>query len=196
MKKKYFALVCLLGALLLAGCAGIKETINLSKCDFSYSKINQVNFMNVDLSNGFTLAGMQQMLGAFTGNNKAIPLGFTVHLNVKNPNAETASLEKMAYKVSLDGVEMTEGVTTAPFTVAGKSSAVLSLPVRLDLKQLLSGESRTAVTKVIKNFVGINAEPVNVKVQIKPSFRVGKKGHITFPGYVPVSFQYSGKAAK
>ncbi|MDO4190479.1 MAG: LEA type 2 family protein [Bacteroidales bacterium] len=191
-KKKLFAL-CMLCVVLLASCAGLKETVNLTKCNFSYHKIGQLNFMNVDLSNGFSLASVQQMLSAFSSDTKQVPLGFTVYMKVDNPNTENASLEKLAYKVSLDGVEFTEGVTTAPFTVAGKSSADMALPITIDIKQMLSGESRTVVMKIVKNFVGINAEPVDVKVQLKPSFRVGKKGHLTVPAYIPVTFQYNGK---
>lgn len=193
MKKlSLFIITCAL--VLLSGCS-LLQAFALKDCDYSYDKLTDVSFMNMTTSELLSFSGAAKMASGLLGKTETVPLGFTIHLKVNNPNQRTASMERLYYKVSLDSVEVADGNTTEPFMVAGGTTADLPLRLNLDVKNLLQSDKRAVLTKTIKNFVGVNAEPTNVTVQLKPTINMGGTP-ITSPAYIPIKFQYTGKNGK
>lgn len=119
-------------------------------------------------------------------------MNFTLNLDVKNPNATVAALNGLQYIISIDDVQFTTGQVNQALNIAGGASQTLPLNICVDLATLMSGNSKTAVQNIAKNFIGIGSDKSNVTVQIKPTFMVGGRA-ITSPMYIPVSFTFGGK---
>ena len=190
MKKKLLVTTLALAAV-LSGCTVLKQAIALKDCKYAYSKMSDITFMGISTNQMATFGGAAQLAMGLLGNQPA-PLGFTIHLDVTNPNQTTAAVESMYYKVSLDSIEVADGALDEPFMVPTGGKADLPLKINVDVKNLLQSDKRATMTKVIRNLVGVSNEPTDVTVQLKPTIRVGNS-QVTSPVYIPVKFVYSGK---
>lgn len=191
MKKYLFTLVCGLLALLLPACS-LLQAVALKDCNYTYDKLSDVSLCGYQGKDMVSIGGIAAITKALLGKTETIPLDMTIHMNVENPNQTTAALEQLYYKVALDSVEIAQGNTTQGFTVPGGETAKLPLRISVDLKQSFTGEKRTVLTKALKNMAGINADPTEVTVQIRPTVRLGS-GVVTSPRYIPIRFMYTGK---
>ena len=177
--------------MLLGGCSALQQAIALKDCKYSYNSVTDVTFMGMERQELGTFGGAAKMAKGLLG-KEAAPLGFTIHLNVDNPNQVTASVDSLYYIVSLDSVEVAEGSMPENFRVEPGERADLPLPLVVDVRNIMQSDKRSVMTKAIKNMVGIGSEPVNVLVRIKPTIHVGK-APLTSPVFIPVSFEYTGK---
>ena len=146
----------------------------------------------MNLSNGISPTYVPKLLAVLGGTASSIPMNFTLNLDVKNPNATVAALNGLQYIISIDDVQFTTGQVNQALNIAGGASQTLPLNIGVDLATLMSGNSKTAVQNIAKNFIGIGSDKSNVTVQIKPTFMVGGRA-ITSPMYIPVSFTFGGK---
>ena len=190
MKQKFFVLV-LAVATVFCGCTALKQAIALKDCKYTYSRMTDITFMGMNTNQMATFGGAAQLAMGLLGNTPA-PLGFTIHLDVANPNQTNAAVESLYYKVGLDNIEVADGALEEPFVVPAGGDADLPLKISVDVKNLLQSEKRATMTKVIRNLVGVSNEPTDVIVQLKPTIRVGNST-MTSPVYFPVKFVYSGK---
>jgi len=190
MKQKLSVLL-LVVATVFCGCTVLKQALALKDCKYTYSRMTDVTFMDMTTQELATFAGAAKLAMGLMGNQPA-PLGFTVHLDVENPNQTTAAMESLYYKVSLDSVEVADGASMDPFMVPAGAHADLPLRISTDMKTLLQSDKRATMTKVIRNLVGVSNEPTDVTVQIKPTVRIGNTP-VTSPVYFPIKFVYSGK---
>jgi hypothetical protein len=139
--------------------------------------------------NPLTAAGLLSAVA-----QKTLPLQFTLNLDVKNPNTQTASLSGLQYVLEIDDLEMTRGFVNHAVRVPGNSSAVLPVTMSFDLRSVLSGKSADAVKNLAFNFTGLGDSPSKVTFRLKPSMSIGGQ-IITSPVFIPVSFTY-GKGHK
>lgn len=192
MKKKllHISLIAIT-SIVLAGCS-IMQAVALIDCNYSYGSVSDFSFMGLKGKEMASISGLATIGKALLGKTETAPLGMVVNLVVENPNKQTAAIERIYYKVHLDTVLIADGNTASEFIVAGGTSATLPLPINVDLKTALKGSSRTALVKALKNMVGINADPTEVTVDIKPVVKVGN-GTISTPKYIPIHFTYEGK---
>jgi LEA14-like dessication related protein len=116
-------------------------------------------------------------------------LQFTLNLNVKNPNYQTAILNGLQYALEIDNVEMTTGAIDSKMQIATGQIAELPVNLSFDLKKALSGQSADAVKNMAFNFVGLGDKPSNVTVRLKPTLVIGGQTLVS-PAYIPVSFTY------
>ena len=189
--KKQVLVLALAVATVFCGCTALKQAIALKDCKYTYSRMTDITFMGMNTNQMATFGGAAQLAMGLLGNTPA-PLGFTIHLNVTNPNQTNAAVESMYYKVGLDSIEVADGALEEPFVVPAGGDADLPLKISVDVKNLLQSEKRATMTKVIRNLVGVSNEPTDVIVQLKPTIRVGNST-MTSPVYFPVKFVYSGK---
>jgi len=177
--------------LLLPSCS-LLQAVALKDCDYSYHNISDVRFMDMSTSELKSFSGIAAVTKALLGKTETVPLDFTVHLNVHNPNKTTAALERLYYIVSLDSVEIAAGSTDESLIVVQDATVDMPLKLQVDLKTALKGEQKQVLINAVKNFVGINTEPTEVLVQLRPIIRFGS-GVINSPKYIPVRFTYTGK---
>lgn len=194
MKTRLLAI--LLTTVLFLGCDVAKQQAsgmyNLVKCDYSYNSISNLSISGINASNGLSLLNIPKVTSMLTGNASSIPLDFTLNLNVKNPNQGNAFLNGMDYIISIDDVQFTTGSVNQALNIAGGQTQILPLNIGVDLATLMKGESKSAVTEIVKNFLGIGSKQSKVSVQLRPTFKVGES-KITSPIAIPVSFSFGGK---
>jgi hypothetical protein len=167
-------------------------TYQMTQCKYEYKSISGLNLAGVNLQDVSSLSSLNplsaaNLLAAFASPNGALPLQFTLNLNVSNPGAQTALLNGMAYILEIDGIEMTQGRLSKQIQIASKQKTVLPLQIAFDLKQVLSGKSMEAIKNLAFNFAGIGNGSSNVTIQLKPAFMLGGQS-VSSPNYIPVSF--------
>ncbi|MDR2891044.1 MAG: LEA type 2 family protein [Alistipes sp.] len=164
---------------------------NMVKCDYSFQSLTHIQVAGIDLSRGLSIMDTPKILGLLSGGTSSIPVGLTVNLAVKNPNATEAMLSGMDYTLSIDGIEFTRGAVTQKLSVAPGATGTLPLAMAFDVATLMRGDSRDAVTGVVKNLIGTGGEASTVRLDIRPTFDVA--GHmIASPVPIPVSFTFGG----
>lgn len=193
MKKKVFALLLVVTS--IVGCSSVKDslssTYNLMSCEYDYKSISGLSVSGVDLSNGLSLTAIPKITSILSGSATSIPLNFTLNLDVKNPNQSAAMLNGLQYIISIDDVEFTTGSVNQSLNIAAGQTQTLPLSIGVDIASLMKSNSKSAVTNIVKNFVGIGSEKSNVKLQLKPTFMVGSIP-VTSPVYIPVNFSFGG----
>ena len=190
VKKSVWLLVV---AVVVSACS-LMQAIALKDCRYTYAKMTDVSFLGMTSADMLTLTGPARLAVGLLGKSEA-PLDFTIHLNVYNPNQTTAAMEALYYRVLLDSVQVTEGSMKESFMVVGGATEDLPIKLSVDMKALLHSDNRPVITRAIKNMIGLNADPTNVTVLLKPTVRMGSS-LVTSPVFIPVNFTYTGKKAK
>lgn len=190
VKKSVWLLVV---AVVVSACS-LMQAIALKDCRYTYAKMTDVSFLGMTSADMLTLTGPARLAVGLLGKSDA-PLDFTIHLNVYNPNQTTAAMEALYYRVLLDSVQVTEGSMKESFMVVGGATEDLPIKLSVDMKALLHSDNRPVITRAIKNIIGLNADPTNVTVLLKPTVRMGSS-LVTSPVFIPVNFTYTGKKAK
>jgi LEA14-like dessication related protein len=167
-------------------------TYQMTQCKYEYSSISNLNLAGVNLQNVSSLSSLNplsaaNLLSAFVSPGGALPLHFTLNLNVTNPGVQTALLNGMSYILEIDGIEMTQGTLNTQFQVASGQKTLMPIQMGFDLRQVLSGKSAEAIKNLAFNFAGIGNASSNVTVRLKPTFMVGGQA-LSSPNYIPVSF--------
>lgn len=194
MKLK-FVFVLIISSFILSGCGAVKEiegAYNMTQCKYSYNSISALSLDGMDFSKGVSPLYIPKVVAILSGKSTSIPLNFTLNLNVANPNQTDALLHGLQYIVSIDDVEFTTGRVDQSLSVPSGGMQNLPLTIGVDLASLMKSQSKEAVENIAKNFIGIGSDKSEVKVQLKPSFKVGGQV-ITSPYYIPVSFSFGGK---
>ncbi len=199
MKKLFssFTLHCIvvLAAASLFSCDALKRqavgAYNMTKCDYDFRSLTNLSVAGVDPLN-MTLLDAPKLLGLLSGGATSIPVKATVNLDVHNPNSTEALLNGLDYVLSIDGIDFTAGSVSHQLSVMPGQRGSLPLDVMFDVATFLKGESRDAVTGIVKNLMGMGTEPSKVTLGIRPSFMVaGRK--VTSPIMIPVNFTFGGK---
>ena len=192
MKNKLIATLLLTVLMCLPGCKTLESAYNLTNCNYKYNSISNLRVSGMNLSSGVSIVDATKLLALLNGSTSSIPLDFTLNLDVQNPNASQAAFQAMQYIIQIDDVEFTTGYLNQPFSVNARETKQLPINIGVDVAQLISKNSTTAIINIVKNFVGIGSEKSNVTVQLKPTFNIGGSS-ITSPVYIPVSFTFGGK---
>jgi LEA14-like dessication related protein len=194
MKLKLFTLS--VAMFILTGCDVLKQEAaglyNMTQCKYEYNSISNLSISGMNLSNGMSMLNMPKILALFSGQTSSIPLNFTLNLGVSNPNTSAALMHGLQYIVSIDGIRFTTGSVQQELNVPAGGKQTLPLNIGFDLASMMKGDSKNAVTNIVKNFVGIGSEKSKVSVQIKPTFLIGGQ-RIAAPMYIPIDFSFGGK---
>lgn len=192
MKKTLFVWMTIgVLALMMAGCS-IMQAIQLKNCEYQFSKITDVTFLDMNRNERLSVVGIARVTQALLGKTEQVRLGCTIHIRVANPNKSAASVDRVFYTISLDSIQVAEGSTKEPFIVAGQSNSDLALKISVDLKQLLQSKMRNALGRAVKNFLGMSDTPSIVGITLKPIVRVGGTA-ISIPAPIQIRCQYGGK---
>lgn len=179
-------------ATIFSSCS-IAQAIKLKDCTYTYSHISDVRFLNMTQKELVSIGGVVRTTQALAGKTDKVPLSFTIHMQVHNPNKGTASMDRLFYTVSLDSIQIAEGNSSDNFTVAGGFTVDLPLRLHLDLKTLLQKESSASVKNVLMNFLGMSDTPSLVTLNLRPVIRIAGSS-LGIPKGIPVSFYYGAKS--
>lgn len=187
-------ILILFAAILLSSCS-IMQAVALKDCTYTYNRITDVTFMNLKQSDIVSFSGITRVTKALISKNEEMPLGFTVHVRVSNPNKKTASVDRIFYVVDLDTIQVASGCTTEPLIVAGESTIDMPLRFVFDVKTMLNSGASPTLGNLVKNFIGIGDTATNVTLHLKPVVKVGSAS-MSIPKPIALHFAYGGKQNK
>ena len=182
----------------LAGCDVTRETkraSNLASCDFRILSVRDLNLAGVKIDqiksvNDLNFGDIALVMAGLTGS--VCPLTLSLDIEGHNPNTRDAGVNKLEWILFIDDIKMTSGVLDQPFTIPGKGTLEFRVPVKADLKQMLSGKSGTAVLNFCMNLSGSGGKPSRFKIKLKPTIIVSGKP-FTYPGFITVNTEYGTK---
>ena len=175
-------------ALLTAGCDVMRQmgsAYAMTQCTYAFHSISKYSIMDIDLSKQLSPFDLLKITPLLTGAAKSVPMKFTMNIDITNPNGLEAGLQGMEYILSIDGVQFTTGEVNDRISVPAFSTDTMPLTLGFDLATLLSSSSKDAVVNIVKNLAGIGNAQSKVKLEIKPSFKIGNQV-MTSPMYIPL----------
>jgi hypothetical protein len=118
-----------------------------------------------------------------------LPLTFDLNIEVKNPNASAASMQKMEWKAFLDDIQIAEGVMDQKVAIEPGASQIIPLRVAVDLKKVFNKETKDALINFGFNLADAGGYPTRVKLDIKPTIYVGTFA-LAYPGYFTLKKEF------
>jgi hypothetical protein len=159
--------------------------VTFTKCEFKMNSLSNATIANVQVQNKKSFSDLTLMDAANVTKSLlggTLPLNFDLNIEVKNPNATAASMQKMEWKAFIDDIEMAQGVMDQKVAIEPGGSQVIPLRVSIDLKKILNKETKDALLNFGFNLADAGGYPTRVKLDIKPTVYIGSFP-LTYPGY-------------
>ena len=177
----------------------VNELKNFARCDFRLKTMENTTLGGVDVQQIRSLADLNllqagKIAAAYAGGS--LPLDFILNVDVKNPNANPAAMNRMEWILLIDDVEITNGNLADRIEIA-PNSGITTLPIRIraDLRKALTGKSSESTINFGLNLVGAGNRPSRMTLKVKPSIMVGNTP-INYPGYLSVGNEFGGAKAE
>ena len=193
MKTKHITLAFFL-LILIASCSQLRQMANLRKCQFRIQSITGTRLAGVDIQRiqGFSdlkFADAAKATSAFLLGN--LPLEFNLGLQVRNPNTETAAMNKFDWIAMIDQTEILEGTSSQRVEVTSNGGlALIPLRIRVNLKQILNRFTKKQVMDFGMGLADSQNKPVRVALKLKPSIMVGQRA-IAYPGWFTIKREFT-----
>jgi len=196
--KTSFALFLSIIALLSAcGIARqINELKNFAQCDFRLTTMENTTLAGVNVQQVRSVSDLNLMqAGKITAAyvTGSLPLDFVLNVEVKNPNASVAAMNRLEWILLIDEVEITTGALKDRLEIAPNNGlATLPLRIRADLRKSLAGKSAESTINFGMNLTGNGNRPSRISLKVKPSIMIGATA-VNYPGYLTVTNEFGGK---
>jgi hypothetical protein len=195
--KKLFVIVFALIA--FTSCDVLEQAgqmATLTKCDFRLKTVENtslagINIQHIQKLSDVNLMDAARLTKAYTGSS--FPLTFTLNVEARNPNAGTASMQKLDWILLIDDIEMANGTNTQPISIPGnQGTAIIPLQISTDLKKTLTGKSGDAILNFGFNLAGAGNSPSRITLKAKPTITISGFA-VSYPGYITVTKEFSSK---
>lgn len=185
MKK---IIVLVLAVLALVAFFYFRTAKNFMNCEFQFERVSKVLVAGVDIThvdgvNKLNIMDAAKLYAAVNGGNLMMDLD--VDLRVKNPNEEPAQLDGMDYLLWIDDRQVAEGSLEQKVTISAKEEQTVNLPVRVDLKDVLTSDKLDVIADFVFGLASDNVDASRVKVSLKPYFTIAGET-VKFPSYITV----------
>ena len=173
----------------LAGCATLSRVTALRRVDFSLDGVRDGRLAGVDLAR----IARYQDLGpvdlariALAMSRRDIPLEFRVLVRGDNPadNRTAATMVKLQWTLLLDDKETVSGVLDTTVTFPPGGSAIVPVPVRVNLREFFDGPVESLVN-LAASVAGVGSRPTRIAVRAVPTIHTAL-GDITYPGPITI----------
>ena len=167
----------------------VQQVTNLSKCEFKLKDIQDVRLAGILVQNKNGSTDLNFSDGARLAvalTSGTLPLTFNLNVEVHNPNAKTAGLNRLEWILLIDDIEMVSGVNEQPISIPAMGTAVIPLSMNIDLHKALSGKSGEALLNFGFNLTGANGQPTRIKLKAKPTILIGNFP-VSYPGYLTIT---------
>ena len=194
MKIHIKLILCFFITITLTNCSSLKQLLSFSKCEFRIISVQKIVLAGVNLNekttkNDFNLAD----LGIFSqyAIRGTIPLNLILNLEVKNPNAQTASVIKLEWIAYLDDHEILTGLIDQRIEIPGNNGTQnIPLSIQCDLAKILTSSSASSIANLALNLMEVGQTTSKLTVKIKPTINVSSYA-LTYPGYFTVTNEFS-----
>lgn len=200
--RHYFIWISALLMLIVEGCSVLKqiqETKNFARCEFRLSTVENtrlagINVQRIKSTRDLAIADLAKFTVALA--QPQLPLNLTLNVEVKNPNPENASLNRLEWRMFIDDIELLDGIVAEKVSVAGNGGvSTLPLQISVDLKKALSGRSAEAIGNFALNLAGEGNKPTRFMLRIKPTIDV-LGFQVEYPDYFDVKTEFTAGMGK
>ena len=176
-------------AAVLAGCATLSQITALKRVDFSLAGVDGGRLAGVDLRR---IASYQDLGPLDVGrialaiSRRDVPLEFRVLIRGDNPadNRTAATLVKLDWTLLLDDKETVSGVLDTTVTMPPGQSAVIPIPMRVNLREFFDGPAQSLVN-MAASVAGVSSHPTRIAVRAVPTVHT-VLGDITYPSPITI----------
>lgn len=188
MRTRRLLALAALGAA-LAACATLSRITALSRVDFSLAGVDDGRLAGVDLrriARYEDLGPVEVGRLALAISRREVPLEFTVLVRGDNPadNRTAATLARLDWVLLLDDKETVRGVLDTAVTMPPGQSAIIPIPMRVNLREFFDGPARSLVN-LASSVAGLGSRPTRIAVRAVPTVHTAL-GDITYPGPITI----------
>ncbi len=186
--KKYFLLILLL-FVFLSACQTLQMMQNFAKCEFRLAQIANINALGIDMTgkrsfSDFNLLDAGKVVQALAGNQ--FLLNFVANVEVRNPNAEPAGLNRMDWILMVDNKEVLNGTLNQAVSVpANNGTTVMPLQLSIDLKKIFANQSRDETLSLAFDLAQQGNNTTRLMLRVRPYINIGGT-ELAYPGYLNI----------
>lgn len=187
---------------LLAGCPGpslmeqVRQMRTFTQCEFRLAEVRDTTLAGVRIQGLTSLADVNAVDAFKLGlalKSGALPLAFSLHVEARNPNPETAAMNRFAWKLFVDGQPVTEGSLDDRVEIGPNGgTAILPLGISVDLRTALAGQGRDAMVNLAFNVAGAGTRPTKLTLKATPTILIAGQP-MTFPDAITVTTEFGGR---
>lgn len=173
----------------------LNELKSFAQCDFRLKTVENTTLAGVNVQQVRSLSDLNflqagKLTAAYASGS--LPLDLTLNIEVKNPNANPAAMNKLEWIMLIDDVEITTGTLNERTQIA-PNNGVTALPIhiRTDIRKALAGKSAESTINFGMNLAGQGNRPSRITLKVKPSIMVGSTA-VNYPGYISVTNEFGG----
>ena len=196
MKMKMIILFA--AAVMLTACDVLKQVEGmqmLSKCEFRINTISDIQPAGVNVSGVKKISDVNPLDALLITNawiSNQLPFNFNLNLEVKNPNSQPASMNRLDWILFIDDMQMLEGAVNERFVTGAGETGNLPVQIGFNLAEVLKGESKDKIIGTVFGLVDGSGKSTRVMVKLKPSVMVGQQT-IMYPGWLEVRHEFTAK---
>ncbi|MBO7346327.1 MAG: hypothetical protein J6U29_02055 [Bacteroidales bacterium] len=185
MKKVSITLLVVGILLFLSGCSVLEQTKTLTQCSYNLTGISNVKIAGVSLDkvtdvSQLNLMDAAKIVAAIA--SKTAQISFDANVAVKNPTVNTATINKLDWKILLEGNEILEGTKTTPTVITGNGTTNATINASVDAVKLLNKNTLDDVINLYKSIKGTSNTKSNISVKVKPTIN-----NYTAPAYITIN---------
>jgi len=172
-----------------------KEMKMLSKCEFRINSVTDIYLDGINVSRIQKISAIMPMDMLRLTNavlNNELPLNFNLNLEVKNPNEQAASLNRLEWILFIDGLQMLQGTISEKFIILAGETGMLPVQIGLNLAEVLSDERSDKLIDFGLGLAEDTGETTRVTLKLKPSIMVGQR-NIMYPGWIEVRNEFTAQ---
>lgn len=164
-----------------------------SKCEFRIHTISDMQLAGIDISGIRSVSDvkpmdMLQLTNGYLNNN--LFFDFNLNLQVKNPNDQAASLNRLEWLLFIDGEQLLEGVVNETFITGPGQTAILPVQIGFNLADVLKNQSINRVVDYAAGLTDGSGKTTKLMLRLKPSVIVGQQS-IIYPGWIEVRNEFT-----
>lgn len=189
MKK---TLLSLLLFFLLISCSTLRETRSLSRCEFRYDRIVDLQMAGIALEtiNGYGDLSMIELgkLSAAVLSGE-LPLQMTLILEARNPNKRQAALNRLEYILYFDEAEMSRGSVDQRIVIPPGATVSIPVTVNLNLLDILDPSGLRSIVKLALSLSDRTGQTSKLTIRVRPSLMIAGKP-VYYPGYIRINREF------
>jgi len=179
---------------LLFSCSSIDELYTLSRCEFRVVDADRIFLAGVPLEGSMDITDLDfgQLMALLSAAQAGyLPLDLHVNVEIRNPNNDLAAMNKVEWILFLDDLEMTSGIYDDRVEIPPHNgTAIASIPVSVNLNELMEGEEGLALINLAMNLSGVGDEPSRITLRAKPYILV-RNTLIAYPGFFDIRTEFT-----
>ncbi|MCS7018718.1 MAG: LEA type 2 family protein [Cytophagales bacterium] len=181
--------IWLMAVAFFAACQSLRQMQNFARCAFRLESLSRFTAAGIDFSgkrslSDFNFTDAAKITAALSGNNPFI-FSFLANVEVKNPNAEAASVTQLDWILAIDGKDILQGAVNTPVQVAPNGMAIMPVSVSLDLKKIFAGENRDAWLGFAFDTVTKGNNSTRITLKVRPYVNI-MGFSVPYPGYMAI----------